>query len=202
MIWIALAVFLVIMFAIGAWPTWLGHALATALGGVRDAFGWSAGKLADAGAPAIAKANAWIQRQPPIDWRKLAGALLNPRFWAFVLVCIAVLALARCADGHGPFAPSGREVAAEARTDVAEAEAKTRRASVTQRERVVARIERREQSLDAIEQQAEQARDAIQTASTFDARIALHGSFSERMRIDAARARAAAVLDYRTTIDP
>lgn len=59
-------------------------------------------------------------RRTRIDWGKLASALVNPRFWVFVLICIAIISLARCADGFGPFKPSGREVAAENRAETAE----------------------------------------------------------------------------------
>lgn len=141
------------------------------------------------------------RRPASIDWGKLGGALLNPKFWAFVLVCIVLITLARCADGINPLKPpSGREVAADARANQAEANARTNAAETQQREDALGRVDARNDDLRRLEQETETARAAIQAEPQIFARIELHRAFVQRMRDEAARSSAAAVSDYRSSV--
>lgn len=56
-----------------------------------------------------------------IDWSRLLRALADPRFWALIAVCAAIIFLARCSSDIVDFVqPSGREVAAENRAEQAQ----------------------------------------------------------------------------------
>lgn len=137
-----------------------------------------------------------------VDWGKFGAALLDWRFWACVIVGLTLLGVLYACSGDGPFAPSGREVAADARAH--EADARTREASATagQQAHTSVIVEERHARLDQIHADLEQTRDALQANSDFDARFERYRSFSERMRADAARDYGIAVSDYRSSIDP
>lgn len=134
-----------------------------------------------------------------IDWGKLGRALLNPWFWVIVgVLCVGVMAL----RGFDFFQPSGREVAADARADVAEANESTANAETEQMAAALARVEAAATRLDRLTREAERARHAIQNAPDLDSGIAAHSEYVGRLRGDAAAERAAAVSDFGASIDP
>jgi len=144
-----------------------------------------------------------VARRTRVNWGKFLGALLNWKFWAFLAVALVLLSLASCFD-RLPFLdpPSGREVAAEARRDQAEARERTSAAESDQRGASVVRVDARATELADIEQATENARASLQSAADLDARIGVHASFAQRMRDQAAASRAAAVSDYRSSLGP
>lgn len=98
--------------------------------------------------------------------------------------------------------PSGREVAAEARANEAEANQRTSDAEVDQSQQATVRVETRYVTVERIVRETEIAREAIASAPDLDARLAVHRDFTQRMRDEAAASRAAAVSDFNSSLDP
>jgi hypothetical protein len=158
-------------------------------------------------APESAPASAPQARQPrnrhPIDWGKLLSVLLNPKVIIGIVVLIFIIFVLRGLDAINPFSPpSGAEVAADARADVAEANESTANAETEQLAAALRRVEAAAERAEQLNREAERARHAIQNAPDLDSGIAVHRDYVERVRGDAAAARASAVSDYGSTIDP
>lgn len=138
----------------------------------------------------------------PIDWRKLFNSIVD-KWWLILVVLGAVLVLMlwdRVTDMFD--GPSGREVAAEARADVADAKQATSNAESEQIAAALARVEQAAARGEQLNRHLERVRDAIQNAPDLDSGIAEHDPYVAGVRRDAARERAAALSDYRSSIDP
>ncbi len=138
-------------------------------------------------------------KRPPVDWL----AVLR-RWWWIAPVALLALVAVRFVNWATGFLqePSGREVAAEARANEAEANQRTSDAEVDQSQQAVVRVETRYVTVERIVRETEIAREAIASAPDLDARLAVHRDFTQRMRDEAAASRAAAVLDYDSSVDP
>lgn len=139
----------------------------------------------------------------PIDWGKAFGWLLNPRVLIAIFVLLLLIGAWRAFDAINPFRePSGREVAAEARADVADAKQATSDAESAQARAAIERLENAASRYERLSREAERARHAIQNAPDLDGGIIEHRAYVDGVRRDAADARASAVHDYRSAIDP
>lgn len=160
----------------------------------------AASRSADASvAPATSAPAPTRTPRPPVDWL----AVLRRWWWIAPVALLAIFA-ARFVGWATGFLekPSGREVAAEARTNEAEARERTSEAEVDQSQQATVRVETRYVTVERIVRETETARDAIAAAPDLDARFAVHRDFTQRMRDEAAASRAAAVLDYDSSVDP
>lgn len=139
----------------------------------------------------------------PFDWGKAFGWLLNPRVLIGLFVLILIVGALKSCDSINPFRePSGREVAAEARADVADAKQATSEAESAQARAALERLESAAARYERLSREAERARHAIQNAPDLDGGIIEHRAYVDGVRRDAASARAAAVSDYRSAVDP
>lgn len=164
---------------------------------------------AEAAAPAAVDVNTpplEPRSEPPnrgwridVDWGRFGAALLNPRIW--LLLAAGWVAFMVASSLH-LFGRSGREVAADAETNIAKAEVKTANAEITQRERALERSDALEARRDAIHQQSEAARVAIEANPDNDAGFAAYAELAQRLRDDSARAAAAALQDYNSSLRP
>lgn len=198
---------------------------------VRHVFAAATCALAHLGAPVIAKLNRWAKpkpaagvqafaapaaeavepppapvppepskpKRPRFDWSKPLRFLFNS--WLWVGVVIFAIA-ASVGSWFSDFGKSGREVAAEAEKNLAEANERTARAETDQQAQTTERVEVRYVEVARIVRVTEQAREAIAEAPNLDAGIAVHRDFTRRMRDEADAARAAAVRNYDSTVDP
>jgi hypothetical protein len=134
-----------------------------------------------------------------VDWL----AVLR-RWWWIAPVALLALIAVNVAERVSNWinGPSGREVAAEARTNEAEARERTSNAEADQSQQATVRVETRYVTVERIVRETETARDAIAAAPDLDARLAVHRDFTQRMRDEAAASRAAAVRDYDSSVDP
>jgi hypothetical protein len=157
------------------------------------------GEAADAAAAESVVSPAPAPRRPPVDWL----AVLR-RWWWIAPVALLALIAVNVAERVSNWinGPSGREVAAEARTNEAEARERTSDAETDQSQQATVRVETRYVTVERIVRETETARDAIAAAPDLDARLAVHRDFTQRMRDEAAASRAAAVSDFNSSLNP
>lgn len=126
------------------------------------------------------------------------------RWWWIAPVALLALIAVNVAERVSTWinGPSGREVAADARANEAEANQRTSDAEADQSQQATVRVETRYVTVERIVRETEIAREAIASAPDLDARLAVHRDFTQRMRDEAAASRAAAVLDYDSSLDP
>ena len=213
-------------------PREFGAEIGTGLDGVRQFFAWTTEQLGKHLAPLVAKLNAAHRGGPkpapapmafaaasrsaeasvaasapapvrapraPINW---LGVLR--RWWWIAPVALLALVAVRFVNWATGFinGPSAREVVADVRANEAEAEARTANAENDQIAAALRRVEEAAARLNQIEREAETAREAIRNAPTDDAAFAEHDAYVDGLRNESARDRAAALQDYRASIDP
>lgn len=144
-----------------------------------------------------------IGAKPPFDWGKAFGWLLNPKVLIGIFVLLLLVSAWQALGSINPFRqPSGREVAAQVEARDARAEQATSAAETDQMEAALRRVEAAASKVERLSREAERASHAIQNAPDLDGGIAAHREYVDGVRRDAADARASAVSDYRSSIDP
>lgn len=142
-----------------------------------------------------------VQR-PRFQWERAVELLFNWKLYAAIALIGLLLWGARACSSGGPWQPSGREVAAECATNIAEAERDTLQAEARQREQAIERLEARNAYLERLNQETRNAEREIADAPDLDAAAAALAAFDRSVRDASASARAAAVQSYRASLGP
>ena len=136
------------------------------------------------------------------QWERAAELLFNWKLYAAIALIGLLLWGARACSSGGPWQPSGREVAAECATNIAEAERETFEAEARQREQAIQRLEARNATLERLNQETRNAEREIADAPNLDAAAAALAAFDRSVRDASASARSAAVQNYRASLGP
>ncbi len=228
--WYALGLFLIAVLSFGLPLTWFaaaaacwalahiafrpskaGAAIGEWIGDAAHAIGTRIPRPTPKSAPAAAPANVVsiadpinqappprVEASPPplrFDWSRSMRDFLP-----LLVIAAALLVWVVVGGGLHLWGKSGREVAADARTGIAQAENTTSQAETRQAQQTVVRVEAHTAELNRLRQEVAHAREEIQDAPDLETRVAAAAAFAERMRLDAEAARAAALQDYDSSL--
>lgn len=135
----------------------------------------------------------------PIDWGAKGAAALDwmLKYWWLIAGALLVLFVLNSCDLRTPFSPpSGREVAAKANQQRAEAGQRTAEAEAVRAQDSVVIIENTARARVRISRQVEEAREAVAEAPDLAARYAEYRDRAQRMRDESRAGVAAAVRQH------